>query len=107
MRKYKNIDDYIIDLLKNPEEAEEYLNASVEEYMKDGNTKAFCIAIEHLVKSKSSVTEFSQKNNLSRKQLYRIFKNEISPSMDLVFKILNSLGFKIQFKLSSKLAVGP
>ena len=104
MRKYKNMDDYIIDLLKDPDEAEAYLNASVEEYMKDGDARAFCIALEHLVKSKSSVTEFSQKNKFNRKQLYRVFKNEINPSMDLVFKILNSLGFRIQFKLSSKIA---
>jgi probable addiction module antidote protein len=98
MRKYKNMDDYIIELLKDPEEAEAYLNASVEEYMKDGNAAAFCIALEHLVKSKSSVSEFSQQNKFNRKQLYRIFKNEINPSMDLVLRILNSLGFSVQFK---------
>lgn len=102
MRKYENMDDYIIDLLKDPEEAEAYLNASIDEYINDGDRAAFCIALEHLVKSKCPVTEFSKKNNLNRKQLYRIFKNEINPSMDFVLKILNLLGFKIQFKLMTK-----
>ncbi|MEI8390454.1 MAG: transcriptional regulator [bacterium] len=104
MRKYKNMDDYIIELLKDPEEAEAYLNASIDEYMNDGDIAAFCIALEHLVKSKSSVSEFSEKNKFNRKQLYRIFKNEINPSMDSVLKILNSLGFKVQFKLLTKIA---
>jgi len=100
MRKYKNMDDYIIDLLKSPEESEAYLNASVGAYMEDEDTAAFCIALEHLVKSRCPVSEFSRKNNINRKQLYRIFKNETNPSMEFVLKILKSLGFKIQFRLA-------
>jgi probable addiction module antidote protein len=104
MRKYKDMDDYIIDLLKNPEESEAYLNASIEAYMEDGNIAAFCIALEHLVKSRCPVAEFSEKYNINRKQLYRIFKNEINPSMESVLKILKSLGFKVQFKLIDQIA---
>ncbi|MCK7521061.1 MAG: hypothetical protein MZV64_26910 [Ignavibacteriales bacterium] len=61
MRKYKDMDDYILELLKDPEESEAYLNASIEAYMEDGNTAAFCIAPEHLVKSRCPVSEFSEK----------------------------------------------
>jgi probable addiction module antidote protein len=104
MRRYRDMDNYILELLKDPKEAEAYLNASIDVYMEDGNTAAFCIALEHLVKSRCPVAEFSEKNSINRKQLYRIFRNEINPSMETVFKILKSLGFKIQFSLTGKIA---
>ena len=50
MRKYR---DYLIDTLADREEAVGYLQASVEEYQKDGDTVALLIALESIAKAQS------------------------------------------------------
>ena len=56
MRKYR---DYIIERLADPEEAIGYLQASIEEYQKDGDTGALLIALESIAKAQSGNKELA------------------------------------------------
>ena len=52
MREMRNYRDYLIErLVSDPEEAIGYLQTSVEEYQKDGDTGAFLIALESIAKA--------------------------------------------------------
>lgn len=92
MRKY---DDYLIETLKDPKEAEGYLNASLELYMEDNDAQALMIALEHLARAKYSITEVSRKTGIPRQNLYKIFDNETNPNFNTVFILIKSLGFKL------------
>ena len=60
MREMRNYRDYIIErLVSDPEEAIGYLQASVEEYQKDGDTGALLIALESIAKAQSENKELA------------------------------------------------
>jgi probable addiction module antidote protein len=96
MRDYQ---DYLIEKLQKEEEAVAYLNASIEEYLEDGDTKALMLALEHLARAKYSITEMAKKSGVKRQHLYKILNNESNPSFSTFFAIINSLGFKLEAKL--------
>ncbi|MDD3013755.1 MAG: putative addiction module antidote protein [Candidatus Gastranaerophilales bacterium] len=95
MRDYQ---DYLIKKLKDPDEAEAYLNASLEAYMEDNDTKALMLALEHLARAKYSVTELSRITGVSRQHVYRIFDNESNPNFTTISTIIKSLGFTLGAK---------
>ena len=59
MREMRNYRDYLIGILADPEEAIGYLQASVEEYQKDGDTGALLIALESIAKAQSENKELA------------------------------------------------
>ena len=101
MRDYK---DYLTESLKDPEEAQAYLNASLEAYAEDNNIQALMLALDHLARAKYSISEFSQKSDVKSRHLYKIFDNESIPGFNVIFSIINSLGFTVEVKLKSKTA---
>ena len=63
MREMINYRDYLIGRLADREEAIVYLEVSIEEYQKDGDTVAFLIALQ-------SVAEAQAENNETASQVY-------------------------------------
>ena len=59
MREMRNYRDYLIGTLAIPEEAIGYLQASIEEYQKDGDTVALLIALESIAKAQSENKELA------------------------------------------------
>lgn len=95
MRKY---DDYLIKTLKDPNEAEGYLNASLEAYLEDNDAKALMLSLEHLARAKYSITDVSRKTGIPRQNLYKIFDNETNPNFNTIFTLIKSLGFRLVAK---------
>src|SRR3989339_63119 len=89
---YKDINDYIIEKLKDPEEAELYLNAALEDYMEDFDAAALVIVLRNLVMAQGSVTEFAKRAGINRQHMYKIFNNEVKPQFDTISEILKALG---------------
>ena len=56
MRKYR---DYLIGRLADREEAIAYLEVSIEEYQKDGDTVAFLIALQSIAKAQAENNEIA------------------------------------------------
>jgi probable addiction module antidote protein len=98
MKKYNNINDYIIEKLKDPEEAELYLNAALEDYFEDQDTKAFFACLKNLIKAKTSITDFSENAHINRSHLYDIFNSKVDPNFGTIKAILKKLGYKLQAK---------
>ena len=63
MRQMINYRDYLIKELSDPEEAIVYLEVSIEEYQKDGDTVAFLLALQ-------SIAEAQVGNNELLSQVY-------------------------------------
>lgn len=93
---YINFKDDLIERLQDPEYQREFLNVSLEEYIEDGDFKSFFKSLEYVIKARGSVTEFAQKVNLNRRNLYELFKGEQKPQLDTVIKILKELGYSLK-----------
>ena len=93
---YINFKDDLIERLQDPEYQKEFLNVSLEEYIEDGDFKSFFKSLEYVIKARGSVTEFAQKVNLNRRNLYELFKGEQKPQLDTVIKILKELGYSLK-----------
>lgn len=91
-------DNYINNSLQDDCEAAAYLELAIEEYQKDGNTKALMRAIQRVAEAKGGISKLAQETNLNRQNLYRIFSNQTSPRFDTITKILRALGYTFSLK---------
>lgn len=91
-------DDYMNETLQDDSEATAYLELAIEEYQKDGDTKALMRAIKRVAEAKGGISKLAQETNLNRQNLYRIFSNQTSPRFDTLTKILRALGLTFALK---------
>ena len=99
MNEFKNtidLENYIINDLKSDEEIKLYLNASLKDYLEDGDFNSFYRALEIAIRAKDSITGFAQKLGMSRTHLYSIFKQEKEPKFSTIVKIFHELGFELE-----------
>lgn len=91
-----DLNDFIVEQLKNEEFQREYMNQSLAEYIEDGNFNAFFRSLELVIKSRDTISGFCEKAGIDRAMLYSIFKGERVPKVDTLAKILKTLGFSLK-----------
>jgi probable addiction module antidote protein len=96
--KLTSWDEYMDESLQDSCEAMGYLEAALEEYQADGDTKSLMLAIQRIAEARGGISKLANETNLNRQNLYRIFSNRISPRFDTLSKILKALGFTISIK---------
>lgn len=92
MRSYRS---FVTETVKDPDEAAEYLRASLESYVLDSNIEAFLVAIRTVADTQGGIAEIAGKTGLNRQTLYRTLSKEGNPSIKTLQSILSSLGFKL------------
>ena len=88
-------DKVIENNLKDIEYQKAYLNATLEEYLEDGNFNSFFKSLEKVIKARESVSSFAKKINIDRANLYTMFNGKKVPRLDTIAKILKELGYTI------------
>ncbi|MEM9274684.1 MAG: transcriptional regulator [Cyanobacteria bacterium P01_F01_bin.143] len=74
MTKSRSYRDDLLKSLTAPEEAKEYLNATLEEE----NPEIFLLALRDIVEANTSMSQLAQATNRNRESLYKLFlKREI------------------------------
>lgn len=99
MDKYKNSishEDVMMEFLSTPEKIQDYLNASLELYLEDGDFNGFFRSLECVVKTQDTITNFAKRTNMSRAALYSIFRNKKEPKIQTIAKILAELGYTLR-----------
>ncbi len=96
IKKALDFEKYLINDLKSDEDIKLYINASLKDYLEDGDFNSFCRALEIVIKSKDTVSNFAQKTGMSRSHLYSIFKSEKEPKFSTVIKIFHELGYELE-----------
>ena len=98
MKNYNSIshEQVMMDFLAKPNAIAEYLNASLEMYLEDGDFNGFYRSLEHVIKYKDSVTNFAKKTKMSRAALYDIFRGRKEPKIQTIAKIIAELGFTLK-----------
>ena len=93
LRRTGNFSDFLLKFLANPESAKHYLEVSLEEYEKDGNTEILANAIRTVVEAQGGVEKLASRTNGSLQSLYRTLEAKHALSLDNLFEILTGLGF--------------
>jgi len=96
MKHSVKFDDYLNEKLKDKIYAREFLNASLESYIEDGNVDEFVRSLELVIKANWSVSDFAKETNLNRSNLYSIFRHKNKPQFDTILKIFAKLGFSLR-----------
>ena len=91
-----DLENYIVNDLKSDEDIKLFLNASLKDYLEDGDFNSFYRALEIVVKSKDTVSGFAKKLGMSRSHLYSLFKNEKEPKFSTIVKIFQELGYELE-----------
>ena len=99
MKEFKytlDLENYLTDNLNTDEDIKLYLNASLKDYLEDGDYNSFCRALEIVIKAKDSVSGFAKKIGMSRTHLYSLFRNEKEPKFSTIIKIFRELGYELE-----------
>ncbi|MBI4124910.1 MAG: putative addiction module antidote protein [Deltaproteobacteria bacterium] len=90
----KSYHKFLIESLRDPEEAAEYLNEALEE----DDPKYFLKALRNVAEAYGGMTEISKRTHLDRANLYRMLSEKGNPELYSIFTLLNTLGIKLTAK---------
>lgn len=94
-RSYK---DGLIEDLKNQNEAQAYLEASLLAYEEDGNTDALLLALGQVAKAQGGIGKLAKRTDVSREHLYDLLASKHTPRLDTTISILSALGFRLRLE---------
>ena len=98
MTENRTFKETLIEGLKDPEEAEAYLEVALEEYEQDKNTEAFLMALRHVAEAQGGVTKLAERTQLNREHLYRALSGKGNPRLETLDTILHGLGFRLAIR---------
>ena len=99
MKEHKNtidLENCLVDNLKSDEDIKLYLNASLKDYLEDGDFNSFYRTLEIAIKAKDTISGFAKKVGISRTHLYSLFKTKKEPKFSTIIKIFQELGFELE-----------
>jgi len=91
MAKSKSYQSNLLEALKNPIEAVEYLNAALE----DGEPEVFLLALRDVVDSYGGMGKLAASTSLNRENLYRMLSAKGNPEFFSLSTVLNAIGFRL------------
>ena len=91
MTKTKSYQSSLIESLKDPTEAAEYLNAALE----DGEPEVFLLALRDVVDSFGGMGKLAASTSLNRENLYRMLSTKGNPEFFSLSTVLDTVGFRL------------
>lgn len=95
MASHRNYQDSLKDALRNPKEAEAYLNASLDE----NDPELFLLALRNVADAQGGMSKFAKKARLNRESLYRMLSEKGNPQLDSLTQLLDVMGFRLAIGL--------
>jgi probable addiction module antidote protein len=91
MKKSKAYQSDLIENLRDVREAEEYLNAALEE----DDPELFLLALRHVAEAQGGVAQLEEKTKLNRESLYKMLSERGNPELRSLDALLHALGFRL------------
>ena len=91
MKKSKGYQPDLIENLRDVGEAEEYLNAALEE----DDPELFLLALRNVAEAQGGVAQLAEKAKLNRESLYKILSERGNPELRSLDALLHALGFRL------------
>lgn len=97
MKKTKDYEESLLEVLQDPEEALEYLNAA----LMDEDQEVFLLALKHVLKAQNiDMSAFAEEVHITRQNIYHILSPKGNPRWHNFRSIIDAMG--LQFKLEAK-----
>jgi probable addiction module antidote protein len=81
----------LLESLKNPDAAVQYLNACLE----DEDARVFLLALRDVADAHGGIRDLSRHARLNRESLYRMLSKAGNPSLDSLTAVLNACGLSL------------
>lgn len=95
VKKYQKFKDYLVEKLRDQEQAKIFLDAAIEAYAEDGDAAALTRALRYITEAQGGVSKLARKSKQDRKNLYKIFEGQTVPRLDTFNSIISGLGYKL------------
>ncbi len=89
----ESYDAFLLEELRDPELAAEYLTAAIE----DGSTELFLIALRNVAEANGGVGAIAEATRLNRQSLYRTLSREGNPTLSSLLPVLRAVGLNLSF----------
>jgi len=91
MAKSRSYRSDLLESLKDPVEAAEYLRAALEE----GEPEVFLLALRDVVDSYGGMSKLAASTSLNRENLYRMLSSKGNPEFFSLSAVLSAVGFRL------------
>ncbi len=91
----RTFEDFLIEDFKSPQEALSFFQVAIEAFLENNHLTHFNNALELIIKSQGSVTNFAKNTGINRTHLYKILNSKSEPKLSTLKNILGQLGYKI------------
>lgn len=99
MAKTRSYQKELIKALKDPREAQEYLNGALE----DGDPEVFLLALRDVAEAQlGGMSKLSKSSGLNRENLYRMLSKKGNPELTSLQTLLEALGFRLSVESRKK-----
>ena len=92
MRKLRKFDDYLDDVLTDPVEVANYLNAAYVE-----GEDVFLLALQNVARARG-ITALAKATGLQREGFYKMLSKKGNPAYRSLRAILDSMGIQVEFR---------
>lgn len=99
MVKYKKFRNYVVDQLKDIENARLFLETALEEYDEDRDIDAFKLALRYVAEAQGGITALAEKSGLNRQNLYKALSESGNPRLSTLGDIIHGLGFRLSIQV--------
>lgn len=89
----KSYDSFLVEQLRDPELAAEYLSAAVE----DGSLEQLLIALRAVVEAHGGVGAVAEKSHLSRQAMYKTLAAGGNPTLSTLLSIVTAVDLNLSF----------
>lgn len=99
MVKSKKYQEWLIESLKDHDEAAAYLNAALEDSLKgDQESKeAFLLALRNIAEAQGGMSLLAKKAHLGRSSLYKTLSPTGNPAFQTIATLIQALGLRFKF----------
>lgn len=94
MANHLDFNDYMREELSDLDYARGFLQVSLEEAEKDGDYRAFLLAMRQVIEIHGA-TKIARESEISRRNIYKAFSEEGNPTLETLGSVLHSLGMKL------------
>lgn len=89
----KSYDAFLLEELRDPELAAEYLSAAVE----DGSTEQLLLALRTVAEANGGVGAVADRTQLNRQAMYKALSGEGNPTLTTLLTILRAVNLNLTF----------
>ena len=95
MTHYRSYKEFLIETLKDPDEASAYLQACLEDALETNEFGPFLLAVRDVAEAQGGITEVSSKMEVGRESLYKSLSEKGKPRFSTIMHALKACGFEI------------